>query len=79
MVELVLCYDLEVWILNADLKRRRVRMDYLRSARTSKLERKIRNCVDASKTIINRIERKGTQMVWALVENTRRTLSKENI
>lgn len=62
MVESVLCYGSKVWTLNADLKRRLVEMNYLRSARTSKLERKtneyIRNCMDVPKMIIDKMERR---------------------
>ena len=66
MVESVLCYGSELWILNADLKRRliAVEMDYLRrGARISRIEKKtndeVRARMNANETVIDRIERKS--------------------
>lgn len=69
LVESVLCYGSEIWVMNADLERRlkATEMDYLRrSARVSRLQRitneEIRQKMHAQDTIIDRIERNG--LVW---------------
>lgn len=66
LVESVLCYGSEVWVLNADLERRlqAVEMDYLRrSARVSRIQRisndEIRRRMKTTTTVIDRIKIRG--------------------
>ena len=66
LVESMLCYSSEVWVLNADLKRRllAVEMDYLRrSAGISRIERRtnneVRHFMRAYESVLDRIERKS--------------------
>ena len=76
LVESVLCNNSEVWVVNAEYKRKllAVEMDYLRrSAGVSRLQRirnqEIRRRMKAEENVIDRIEKRKLKMVWTPYAN----------
>jgi hypothetical protein len=70
LVQSVLCYGCETWIINEQYKRRisAIEMDYLRrSARVSRLEHmsneEIRKRMDGEETEIDRIQKRGLNWI----------------